>query len=200
MAAVEDILNLALDRIKYPTPIGEIFEGSRAARIGLRIYGQTRDNLLREADWDFAKQEAQLILQKTAPVGGYGWANPWSSNYPPLGWIYQYAYPVGCLKIRSVRPTPTLLLAYDPQPNRFDLYNDPTVTPNKVVVTNLAYAQATITAQVTDTTQWNASFVDALVSALASRFQAALSADPNMDKEKMQTEAQETGIADARPG
>lgn len=100
----------------------------------------------------------------------------------------------------SVRPTPTLLLAYDPQPNRFDLYNDPTVTPNKVVVTNLAYAQATITAQVTDTTQWNASFVDALVSALASRFQAALSADPNMDKEKMQTEAQETGIADARPG
>ena len=199
-ASPEDIVNQALRRIGYPTPIGYLLEGSPAARAAVEVYGQTRDNLMRDADWDFARQSALLILQKTAPINGYGWANPWSNVYPPVPWLFQYAYPVGALLVRSVRPTPTILLAFDPQPNIFTLADDPTQTPSKVILTNLANAVAVYTAQITDPTLWNASFTEALIAALATRLQAALNPEPNAEKGRVQEEAQTAGMAVARPG
>lgn len=199
-SSVEDVCNLALRRIAYPTPIGQIFEGSRAARVAVEIYGQTRDDLQRNGEWDFCRQSSALVLLKTAPVQGYGWAAVWTSAYPPVPWIFEYAYPPGCLLIRSVRPTPTIILAYDPQPNLFVVADDPTVSPSKVVLTNLAGALAVFTAQIIDPTAWNSSFTDALVAALATRFQAALNPDANQEKERVQQEMQEGAVADAKPG
>src|SRR5258708_946168 len=105
MATVTDILNQALRKISYPTPIGQIYEGSRAARIAVEIYAQTRDDLLRTGNFPFARRAVVLDLQKTAPPGGYV-LTPWSSIYPPAPWVYQYAYPTLCLDLRSVRKTP----------------------------------------------------------------------------------------------
>lgn len=196
----EDVVNQALRRIGHPTPVGYLLEGTPAARAAVEVYGQTRDNLLRDADWDFARQSALLVQQKTAPVGGYGYANPWTSAFPPVPWLYQYAYPTGCLMVRSVRPTPTLLLSFRPQPNIFVIADDPTVTPSKVILTNLAGAVAVYTGQIIDPTLWNASFTEALIAALATRLQAALNPEPNADKERMEQEAQAGGMAIARPG
>jgi hypothetical protein len=200
-ATPEGVCNLALRRIAHPYPIGFIYEGSPAARVALEIYGQTRDELLRGSDWDFARQAVGLTMLKTAPAGGYGFMNPWTNAYPPPPWVYEYAYPSGALMIRSVRPTPIVMPEYDPQPNVFVLGNDNSLSPPaKVILTNLAGAQAVYTAQVTDPTQWNVQFTEALVSALATRFQLALAPSAEADKDREQEEAQETTIAVPRRG
>src|SRR6185312_254056 len=184
MTAVEDLCNEALRRISYPTPIGSIMEGSRAARVAVELYAQTRDDLLRGSDWDFARQAMTLTLLKTAPVGGYS-AAAWTTAYPPVPWIYEYAYPAGCLEIRSVRPTPIVIPEFDPQPNIFVLGFDASLgSPSRVVLTNLAAAQAVYTGAVTDPNQWNSSFQEALVEALGRRFQEALNPKPNMAQKR----------------
>jgi hypothetical protein len=200
-ATIEDLWNQALRRIGYPTPVGYAYEGSMAARVGLEVYGQTRDALLMDWDWDFARQAAALKLLKTAPVGGYGFMTPWTTAFPPPPWIYEYGYPVGCLMVRSVRPIPVAVPEFDPQPNIFVLADDGSLTPPaKVVLTNLPNAMAVYTAQVTDPTQWNPAFTDSLVDALAVRFQQALNAEPQADKERAEEEAQSAGIAIGRRG
>ena len=68
--SVESLVNQALRRASYKIEIGSIYEGTTAARAALTLYGQTRDDLIRMKDWDFARQDATLVLLKTAPVGG----------------------------------------------------------------------------------------------------------------------------------
>lgn len=196
----EALVNLALRRIGYPTPIGDMFEGSPASRVAVEIYGQTRDELMRGADWDFARQSAALTLQKTAPPNGYGYNVPWTEAYPPVPWVYQYAYPSQCLMVRSVRPTPGIMAEFDPQPNIFTLADDPGPPPAKVVLTNLAGAVAVFTGRVTNPTLWNHSFTEAIIAALATRLQAALAPEPNANKERMAQEMQQTAVAIGRPG
>lgn len=193
---IEDIINQSLRRISYPYPIGWIYEGSVAARAAVEIYSQTRDELLRSFDWDFARQAISLNLLKTAPPGGYGVTIPWTNAYPPPPWIYEYAYPASALLIRSVRPTPTIMPEFDPQPNIFVVGND----NGKVILTNLAYAQAVVTNSVTDPAQWNSNFTESLIAALATRLQAALAPSAEMGKERKQEEDQETSIAIPRRG
>ncbi len=196
----EGLCNMALRRIGYPTPIGFIYEGTPAARVAVEIYGQTRDNLLRNADWDFARQAVGLTLLKTAPVGGYGYGQLWTNAYPPPPWVFEYAYPTAALLVRSVRPTPVAMPEWDPQPNIFVVADDASVTPSKVILTNLANAQAVYTGQIVNPTQWNASFIEALVDALATLFQQALAPGAEADKERIGEEAQAVGVAMGRRG
>lgn len=180
----EDLCNQALDRISWPEAIGDLMEGSKAARIGLRIYGQTRDELLSETDWQFARREVSLALIKTAPVGGYNFATPWTTAYPLLPWVYEYAYPDQCIQVRSLRRSQVIVPNFDPVPNIFTVANDPSLpTPAKVVLTNIPAAVAAFTAQVIDPQQWlDSQFIEAMVDRLALRFQEALNAEPNSVK------------------
>jgi hypothetical protein len=196
--SVAQICNAALHRIGYETEIGYLYEGSTAARIALAVYGQTRDALLRSKDWPFARQSAALALLKTAPPGGYGYGNPWTSAYPPAPWIYEYAYPAACLEMRSVRPTPVLMPEYDPVPNIFVIADDTAIqpAPAKVVLTNLRNALAVFTGQVTDMTQWEPMFTEALVEALARRFGEALGGNADAIKLQLGIEAETAAAAD----
>lgn len=174
VASPEDICNLALDAIAYPTAIGSLYEGSRAARIGLRLYGQTRDELLRSRDWNFARQDAVLTLLKTAPVGGFG-AKQWTSASPPPPWVYEYAYPANCIQVRSIRKAPIFIPDFDPRPHVFVVANDPALNPPaRVILSNVPSAIAVFTAQVTDMTQWEPLFLAAVVERLALQFAKAL--------------------------
>ena len=188
--SVEQLVNQALRRAGYKFEIGFIYEGSPVARAAVTLYGQTRDDLLRSKDWPFARSAATLVLLKTAPVGGYG-LNPWTSAFPPPPWVYEYAYPTNCLKVRSVRPVPVIIPELDPQPNVFTDADDTSLTPPaKVVLTNLARAQAVYTARVTDMTQWEAMFTEAFVEALARRLGEALGAGTDAVKAQMQVEVE----------
>ena len=148
--SVEQICNIALTRLGYPERIGNIFDGTKQARAALDVYAQTRDEILRKKDWPFAFQTATAT----------------SSGTPPVGWAYSWAYPTGCIRIRSVllstQPSPD----YDPQPVLWELYNDGTA---RRVLTQVTGVTFNYIGQVVDMTQWDPGFVEALISSIAMK-------------------------------
>lgn len=201
MTTVVDIINLALTRVRYPVPVGNVYEGSKASRIALQIYSQTRDNIFGIADWPFLRQDVDLGAPiKTAPSPGY--SGPWDPNVnPPLPWKFQYTYPPNCIEVRSVRPVPSLIPEYNPQPNIFITAFD-TIMRTKVVLTNLLGAQAMITGRVIDPAEWqDSNFTEALVDALAVQFEKHLpDGDVNRIVLAERDSTQTTEIAQARRG
>ena len=98
-----DIANQALDSIGWSNEIGDLQDGSREARILLRNYAPTVEEISRAAHWNFNRRQAQLVLlqdatqQSQPPVG---------TGTPGMGlWIYEYAWPIDCLKARYVPVT-----------------------------------------------------------------------------------------------
>jgi hypothetical protein len=197
----EQLINQALRRIGYTIEIGYLYEGSPAARAALTLYGQTRDDLLCNIDWPFARQSVQMTLLKTAPPGGYSYPTLWTSAFPPIPWIFEYAYPTGCLEMRAVRPVAVLIPEYDPVPNIFAVADDPSLpSPSKVVLSNLSNAIAVFTGQITDPTQWEPMFTEALVEAMARRMGEAMGAGEESIKMQLQIEAEAAAQANRARG
>lgn len=195
-----DVVNGALVRLGRKNRIGSLYDGSRAAKAALDIFGQTRDELLRTRDWGFAGHTAALDDPlKTAPVGGYG-ATVWSDTYPPLPWIYEYAYPDDCVKVRALKQTPGLIPAFDPRPRVFSIADDVIEeVSQRVILTNVYQAICVYTRQVTDPLQWDVLFTEAMCAALARRLAPVLA---NLDAAKLeaQDEAFETNLAGMKQG
>ena len=186
--APEDVINGALRECGYPRTISEIYEGSRASRVAVEVYGPARDFLLQQQDWDFALREAAL----TPTVGGK----------LILGFTHEYNYPADALRIRYVHgaiPSPN----NDPQPVRALTGNDASLaTPAKVIFTNQAAAVAVYIAQITDPATWNPAFSYAFVNMLAKIFAFALRDDINLSRERSglsdQTNAEAGNVGDAQ--
>lgn len=179
VSSVEDICNIALRQLGYPLRIGDIYEGSKASKVFLDIYAEARDALLRGSDWGFAERNVTLTLLKQAPAGGYIPPNVWNPAVnPPVPFAYEFAYPADCLKVRSLKLTPLFIPNMDPVPVVYRIVNDNAFAPpQKVIVSNTGPAMIlTYTAQVTDMTTWEASFVEALASTLAKQAAPALAA------------------------
>ncbi len=91
-----DIGNQALDAIMWPITLGDIEDGSDEGRIIVRAYRNCLMQLLRAAHWNFARKTAPLTLLADASgnTAGVGTVvpNPW--------FIYEYAYPEDCAKVR----------------------------------------------------------------------------------------------------
>ncbi len=194
----EEVLNLALLRIGYPRFISNLNAGTKEARVGLQIYAQTRDDVLRLGDWGFAQREVALILLKTAPVGGYG-LTPWTPANPQLPWIYEYQYPKDCLFVRAVRPTPIFIPEFSPRPYVFNVANDDAIG-QKVILTNAPNAIAVYTGQIFNLWQWEPAFIEALVSALAAKFQEALMPSLEASKEREAVSARDGAAAERAQG
>ena len=170
-----DLVNLSLVRVGYKKSIGSLYDGSEAAKIALRVYSQTRDELLRQNDFDFAERTATMTLLKQAPAGGYVPPMVWSNIYPPQGYLFEYAYPDDCLKVRAIKPQPIFLLEFDPQPVVYTTANDATFTPPQMVILcNVQNAIMTYTAQITDLTAWDTDTIEAFAGALGRRLAPAL--------------------------
>jgi len=198
--AVEDILNAALRRASYPTPIGNIYEGSRAARVALDFYSQTRDALFGEFDWSFLQQEVDLGMPiKTAPPSGYG-ITPWNPVLnPPPPWVYEFAYPANAIKVRGVRPLPLFIPEAMPRVNIFQAVYDAQLA-SRVIVTNLSRPLAIITARVTNPAEWqDQNFIDSLIERLATLFGRELGKDPNSQNIDQRFAAQAKIEAEERP-
>jgi hypothetical protein len=171
-----DMINLSLRRIGYKFRVGSLYDGSTAAKTALDIYAQTRDAVLVENDWDFAERNVTMTLLKSAPVNGYVPPTVWNpATNPPPGWLFSYAYPSDCLKVRIIKNVPLFGLNFDPQPNAFYLANDTSFTPfQKVILCNLANANLVYTGQVTDPTSWDSLFTESLAAALGRRLVPSL--------------------------
>lgn len=179
--SVEDVTNMALKSIGYPSYIGSIYEGTKAARIALAIYGQTRDDCLRMRDWTFAMRFATLTT---------------SGQTPPPPWLFEYLYPADCLRIRYVTPaSPGTYPVLDPKPQLFSDFNDGRLsTPSKAILCNVTPAALIYTGQVTDTAVWDSNFVEVVVAALGRRFTLELGkADQLAAAEQLTERAIEAG-------
>ncbi len=201
----EDILNASLGRIGHATRIGDIYEGSPASAAALDIYAQTRDELLRQQDWGFAERNIAATLLKSAPVEGYAVA-PWNPvTNPPLPWLFEYAYPVDCLKVRAVKPTPVFVPNFSPRPFTFSVANDTIAgTAQQVILSSVPSAILVYTGQITDMLTWESLFVEALIDTLGRRLAPVLSAMNAQQEqdEKLETaqESNEVRLADMQRG
>lgn len=200
VTGVADVVNLALSRIGYKGSIGDIYEGSAPARAALRIYGQTRDTLLRSGDWQFARRELALNLLKQAPSTGYFLPGTWDpAIHPPRGWIYEYTYPDDCVKIGAVKPRYVFAMNFDPQPHSWSVANDNAYAPpRRVILSNVGSAMITYTGRVTDPTTWDPLFVEAFAASLARRLAPLL--NPEMLRAGAQDEAVSAQAADMMQG
>jgi hypothetical protein len=191
-----DIVNAALAQIGYKDRVATLFEGSRAAKNALDIYGQTRDEMLRLGEWPFAQRDVAGTLIKSAPAGGYVPPTVWSNTYPPLPWLYEYGYNSDFIKVRAVKPAPILIPNYSPQPHLFTVANDGN---QRVVLSNVANAVITYTGQVTNPVDMPPDFLEAFIAALGRRLAPLLS---TMDAVKLEAQAEqvETQLAERQQG
>lgn len=91
-----DIANRALDAIGVPEmALGDIQDGSQQAQILLRSYGECRDQLLRGAHWQFARAQAPMVLLADAT----GQTPNVGTIVPAVQFIYEYEWPIDCLKL-----------------------------------------------------------------------------------------------------
>lgn len=92
-----DVAQQALDAAGIEYTLGNIEDGTREAQVILRAYQTCLRQLLRAAHWDMARKTTPLVLLadasgQTANVG----------TLVPLPWLYEYAYPVDCVKARYI--------------------------------------------------------------------------------------------------
>lgn len=92
-----DIANQALDAAGVDFTLGDLEEGTRPAQVLLRAYGQCLRQLLRGCNWDFARKQAPLTL--LADSSGQ---TPNVGTMVPVPWLYSYAYPTDCSKVRFI--------------------------------------------------------------------------------------------------
>lgn len=193
-----DAVNAALIRIGHKLTVGSLYDGSDAANAAVNIYGQTRDQLLRDGDWSFARRDVAISATKQAPSTGYFPPAAWDpATNPPLGFLFQYSWPLDCLKVRAIRSAPLFAWNFDPQPIVFSTPNDNTLAPPaKVIACNVGPdAVLTYCGQVTDPTQWEATFTETLIAELARRLAVALA---NMDAAKLEAADEQAEAAIAK--
>lgn len=175
-----DAINAALTALGSMDRIGNLYDGSIISKKALDIYGQTRDALMIDGDWEFLERNVNSVLLKQAPMV---YLSPWTSQYPPQPWIYEYAYPADALKIRSVKPTAVFVPNFDPQPWPYSVDNDNNFTPaQRVILTNVPSAIIVYTGRVTDPTTWDADFTEEFIIELAKKLAPGLK---GLDVEKI---------------
>jgi hypothetical protein len=104
-----DIVNQSLDSIAVENTIGDLNEGTTEARAALRWYMPTLLQLLRTAHWNYARKSCPLTLLNDAT--GQTAKNQATAGLPVtvgngtpgmVPWIYEYDWPVDCIKARFV--------------------------------------------------------------------------------------------------
>ncbi len=106
-----DVAQLAIDAIAIDHEIGDLEAGGRINNVTLRAYGECFRQLMRAAPWTFARREVPLLLLADASgnTAGVGSAVPGNGQY-----VYEYAYPTDCARIRYIPGYP---LQAPPVPN-----------------------------------------------------------------------------------
>lgn len=198
------MVNIALHGIGRKERVGSLYDGSEAATIALDAYAQTRDALLRKADWGFPRRDAVLTLLKSAPAGGYGPAQVWNpATNPPQPYGYEYAYPTDCLMLRSLIRPLMFIPYFTPQPVVWEIANDQVpvagqdTPPGRVILAQIANAIATYCGQVTDMTTWDVGFVESLIEGMKLRLAPAMA---ELDQGKVEASKTELQVAPAVAG
>lgn len=190
------VINYALRKAGFKNRIGSLYDGTDAAKTALDIYGQMRDAMLATGEWDFAQRTVVGTLLKQAPSNPPSYiVNPWTPAYPALPWAYEYAYPIDAVQIRAVKQQPVSIPNFDPRYHNFEVSNDEGYTPPaKVVLCNVKNAIIVYAGQVTNPSEWNVAFLDALADRLADPLARVLT---DMDHAKMAAMEKQGSVVEA---
>jgi hypothetical protein len=167
MASVVDICNMALSRLGC-TKITSIDEESTTAKACKIEFEPTRDSILRDYPWNFATK-----IESLARLNG--------EKY--FGWEYVYSYPKSCLFDRKIFNEATYN-SVDKQPYRIISSN---INSKLLILCNLDDAFMEYTAKITDTTLFDASFVDAFAWKLAANLAKPLTGNAELAINLMRT-------------
>lgn len=173
---IESVCNQALDLIGYKRHIGNIWDGTRAARIALNAWAVTRDGLFIAMRPEWARNDMALTLLREAPANGYTDVDWNSIDYPDLPWLYEYDLPDDYLLCLQIKPRIVFLPDWRPRPNTFRVKKR--LNGNDTVLTNVPTAILTYIYQVLDPAFWHDDFTELMVRALASKFEAGLAERP----------------------
>lgn len=92
-----DVAQQALDAAGVEYTLGNIEDGTRQSQVMLRAYERCRKQLLRAANWDFARKQVPLVLLADANRN-----DPTVGTVVPAPWIYEYGYPEDCVRARFI--------------------------------------------------------------------------------------------------
>lgn len=160
MTSIVSICNLALANLGKAN-INSLADAGAEARACNQFYEHCRDMLLEAYPWRFAG--------KSAPIAEV-------TNDKPGAWEYAYRRPVGCLKVRSIRPeyTDTDALPADIQATPFGY---PYEIEGETIYCDLSPAILRYTDKLTDPTKFRPLFVEALAWHLSVRLAMPLTRD-----------------------
>lgn len=144
------VCNLALSLMGDSTTIQNLLTENSVQALALRVfYTDTRDEVLRDFPWTFAKRTVALSLVETAPNDD---------------WDFSYRYPADALFIRRIWGAvrnPTL-----DETIKYDIGSDAT---GSLIYTDEENAEIEYTSRVEDVSKWKPDFTMAFAFLLASR-------------------------------
>ncbi len=153
MASEVEIGNLALGYVGVAHEISSLTEGSTEAEQVNRFYAATRDQVLRDFPWPFARRYVALALVEEDPNDD---------------WAYSYRYPTDC--VRALR----LVDGHRIQTTRipWEIASDDT---GRLIYTDQDDAVLRYIKRIEDPEQFDPSFVEALAWRLGSKLAIPLS-------------------------
>lgn len=178
MIQVETLVNEALDAIGYKRHLGNIYDGSPAARVALDVFGQTRDEMLQALQPDWSQFDAKLVLLKSAPnIVNYSanYADGWLPTYPPIPWLYEYQYPDDCVQPLQIKDQVLFAPVWRPRANPWRLNFDGEM---RTLLSNVRNPVLIYVRRVTDPNVWQNDFIALFIAALAKRLQPQLAEMP----------------------
>lgn len=171
-ATSTSLVNQALQQIAAQatvTGINPAFDGSAAGNAAGILYTPAVQLLLRQADYEFSRTEIPLQLV--------------SAIVQP--WTYVYAYPVDCLRIRSILP-PT----WDPNDPQPVLWSESDVAigtvQTRVIGCNVLNASLTYSTSNVTEAEFDSVFQETLVRLLASELVMALGGRPDFSTKMLE--------------
>ena len=223
MTSPADICNMALDAMSAKVTINGINPpsppNSLAAQVASRNYQTQVDSVFRAANWSDGRYQDSLEMLGAAvgtPENPAGGALP----VPPFPWLYMYAYPTDCLRMRFVmeppeapdssvpvltnvisnpsRPAPMVGAPFTP-----GLVKDTNGNLVKVILTNVRQALGVYTIRVDNPDLWDVLLKNSIIAALAAFFVNPIARNKDLMAERTQVAAGlilTARVADANEG
>jgi hypothetical protein len=158
MATDVAICNLSLARVGVQQEIASLSEVGTLAKSCRRFYDQSRQAMLREFPWSFCERPVTLALVEAEPVSD---------------WIFSYRYPSDTMRMNrivGVRRRPDA-------PIPFRIGSD---SQGRLIYTDQEYAVAWCNYDVSDTSQFDPLFTDAIAWRIARELAPLLSKDSGL--------------------
>lgn len=161
MSSEVTICNLALSHLGAAT-INSLDDLTKEGRACKLHYAAARDFVLRDHPWNFATRREYLALL---------------AEDPPVGWSYAYAYPSDCHQARRIWQETQQL-----KPTPFEVMRG---ANGRVIATNEGGAVLEYTAKITDPSQFDAMFINALSYYLATELAMPITKSPQVGQTMM---------------